>query len=86
MNYFMDPFSPTPPDWTDSAIHARGFFCPSCQALPSVAQGVWINRRAPVSGEEGRRKWQEFYQCECGQSWWAWSSDRPPSQFNQPPK
>jgi hypothetical protein len=29
--------------------------------------------------ENHRRKWQEFYQCHCGCVWWAWSSDRPPS-------
>ena len=28
---------------------------------------------------KGRRKWQEFYQCECDTAWWGWSDDRPPS-------
>ncbi|MFH7030348.1 MAG: hypothetical protein ACHBN1_34585 [Heteroscytonema crispum UTEX LB 1556] len=28
-----------------------------------------------------RRKWQEFYQCHCGTVWWAWSSDRPTTDF-----
>jgi hypothetical protein len=80
----MDPFSFTPPDWTEKATHAIAFCCPRCQALPATAQRVWINRRSPVTGEDQRRKWQEFYQCECGQAWWAWSSDRPPSRFPTP--
>ena len=41
------------------------------------AQFVWINRRSPVYTPDHRRKWQEFYKCECGAAWWAWSSDRP---------
>lgn len=75
----MNPFSMTPPDWTEEAIHAIKFCCPQCQALPSAAEQVWINRRSPVMTEEYRRIWQEFYDCKCGQAWWAWSSDRPPS-------
>ncbi|BFM39742.1 hypothetical protein [Synechocystis sp. LKSZ1] len=73
----MDAFSPLPPDWIQSATHAYRFCCPRCQASAKQAQQAWINRRSPVITEEYRRKWQEFYQCECGQSWWAWSSDRP---------
>lgn len=73
----MDPFSAAPPDWIESATHAYEFCCPRCQAPPRQAQGVWINRRAPVISEDYQRKWQEFYQCQCGQSWWAWSRDRP---------
>jgi hypothetical protein len=45
------------------------------------AEKVWINRRSPVFTEDHRRKWQEFYQCGCGSVWWAWSSDRPPSDL-----
>ncbi len=48
-----------------------------------TAQRVWINRRAPVYTPDHRRKWQEFYQCECGKAWWAWSSDRPPADFGK---
>ncbi|NJL82998.1 MAG: hypothetical protein HC890_08670 [Chloroflexaceae bacterium] len=83
----MDAFSPIPPSWTDKALHAIGFCCPSCRAPAAKAQQVWINRRAPVLGEDHRRKWQEFYYCECQQSWWAWSSDRPPTKVAnyQPP-
>jgi len=47
------------------------------------AQKVWINRRSPVYTENSKRKWQEFYQCQCGSVWWAWSSDRPPSELAQ---
>ncbi|PSO52454.1 MAG: hypothetical protein BRC40_11020 [Cyanobacteria bacterium QH_8_48_120] len=77
----MDAFQSTPPEWTETAIHALEFCCPSCRASSQKAQRVWINRRAPVMGEYYRRKWQEFYQCECGTVWWAWSSDRPPSEL-----
>jgi hypothetical protein len=45
------------------------------------AEKVWINRRSPVFTEEHRKKWQEFYLCTCGVSWWAWSSDRPPTDL-----
>lgn len=78
----MEAFSPTPPDWTESAIHASDFCCPACRSDPMTAQRAWINRRAPVYTPDHRRKWQEFYQCECGKAWWAWSSDRPPSNFD----
>lgn len=77
----MDAFSYNPPSWTDTATHALEFRCPCCGASPQVAQRVWINRHAPVMDEDFNRKWQEFYQCECNQVWWAWSSDRPPSNL-----
>ena len=77
----MEAFSPTPPAWTEQAVHALNFCCPRCGASSYQAQRVWINRRAPVLSEDYRRKWQEFYQCECNQVWWAWSSDRPPSEL-----
>lgn len=79
----MDAFSPTPPPWTKIAIHALEFCCPHCRASATQAQQVWINRRSPVIGEDYRRKYQEFYQCDCAQVWWAWSSDRPPSELTQ---
>lgn len=75
----MEAFSPIPPDWTKSAVHAIPFACPRCHASPSEALSVWINRRAPVMSEDYRRKWQEFYLCNCQQAWWGWSSDRSPS-------
>ncbi|MBD1849605.1 hypothetical protein [Leptolyngbya sp. FACHB-711] len=80
----MDAFALTPPGWTRSAIHATEFCCPSCRSLVLDAQKVWINRRAPVFTEDHHRKWQEFYQCQCGAAWWAWSSDRPPTQLKKP--
>ena len=73
----MDAFSPNPPKWTNTATHAMEFCCPSCRNSAASAQRVWLNRRAPVLGENRQRKWQEFYQCECSKVWWAWSSDRP---------
>jgi hypothetical protein len=76
-----EAFSPIPPDWIQSAIHAREFTCPHCRATCTVAHQVWINRRSPVYSEDRQRKWQEFYQCQCQCVWWAWSSDRPPSRF-----
>ena len=79
----MDAFSPTPPAWTNTATHALEFCCPSCRAPVTAAQRVWINRRAPVLGDNSRRKWQEFYQCQCELVWWAWSSDRPPSELTK---
>lgn len=79
----LDAFDPTPPDWTCSAVHVLEFCCPVCGSGPKKAQRVWINRRSPVFTEENRRKWQEFYQCSCGSSWWAWSSDRPPADQDQ---
>jgi len=77
----MDAFTPFPPQWTTSAIHAFEFCCPNCRASSLEAEQVWINRRSPVTTEDYRRKWQEFYQCHCGTVWWAWSSDRPPSEL-----
>lgn len=79
----MDAFSPIPPTWTQTAVHGLQFCCPRCHAAPNKAQKVWINRRSPVIGEDYRRRWQEFYYCECEQAWWGWSSDRPPSALNQ---
>lgn len=80
----MDAFALTPPHWTQSAVHAREFNCPSCRASTLEAEQVWINRRAPVWTEDRQRKWQEFYQCHCGSTWWAWSNDRPPTHLKQP--
>ncbi len=77
----MDAFSPTPPAWTETAIHGLQFRCPRCYASANKAQKAWINRRAPVISEDYGRRWQEFYLCECEQAWWAWSSDRPPSDL-----
>lgn len=77
----MDAFSPVPPPWTQKAIHAIGFRCPTCGAAPAKAKQVWLNRRSPVYMENNRRKWQEFYNCECGCSWWGWSNERPPSKL-----
>jgi hypothetical protein len=86
----MEAFEPTPPEWTQFAVHAREFCCPACRSSSKAAQSVWINRRSPVYIDEGtgpamgrRRKWQEFYHCECSQVWWAWSNDRPPSELAQ---
>ncbi len=75
----MDAFSPVPPEWTTSATHALLFCCPNCHASSREAELVWINRRSPVMTEEYQRIWQEFYQCQCGKVWWAWSNERPPS-------
>ena len=72
----MNPFTPIPPQWTNQAIHARTFSCPQCKATSLEAQQVWINRTSPVTTEDFSRKWQEFYHCHCGCSWWGWSSDR----------
>ncbi|MGC1198704.1 MAG: hypothetical protein WA882_17560 [Geitlerinemataceae cyanobacterium] len=74
----MDAFDPTPPLWTQSATHAYLFCCPACGASSQEAQHVWLNRRSPVYTEDHRRKYQEFYQCQCETVWWAWSNDRPP--------
>lgn len=79
----MEAFQPTPPNWTINAVHAEQFCCPQCSASSREAQQVWINRRSPVYGENHRRKWQEFYRCSCGCGWWGWSSDRPPSPYQQ---
>lgn len=77
----MEAFEPTPPEWVQQAVHATEFGCPNCRSSSQVATRVWINRRSPVFTEDRRRKWQEFYHCECGQAWWAWSSDRPLSEL-----
>lgn len=77
----MEAFAPVPPQWTKSATHALEFCCPRCRLTARDAQRVWINRRSPVMTEDYRRKWQEFYECECGYAWWAWSSDRPPTDL-----
>lgn len=79
---FMDAFSPFPPHWTETAIHATQFACPKCGAESSQARSAWVNRRSPVYSEAHQRKWQEFYLCACGYAWWAWSSDRPPSPYS----
>lgn len=78
----MDAFSPTPPIWTKNAVHSLDFCCPSCKQSVTKTTQAWLNRQAPVIGVNYERKWQEFYQCECEQVWWAWSSDRPPSPYN----
>ena len=72
----MDVFSIKPPEWTKNATHAVTFCCPSCRARSTEAKKVWLNRRAPVTDADLKRKWQEFYLCRCDQVWWAWSSDR----------
>ena len=77
----MDAFAPVPPEWTNQAKHAYNFCCPQCHSSSLEAVQAWINRRSPVMTEEYRRKWQEFYQCNCGCAWWAWSSDRPLSNL-----
>jgi hypothetical protein len=80
----MDAFARIPPDWTQLAIHAREFCCPSCRAASVDAKQVWINRSSPVFTEDHRRKWQEFYQCQCDTVWWFWSTDRPPTNLKKP--
>ncbi|NJR64570.1 MAG: hypothetical protein HC772_03355 [Leptolyngbyaceae cyanobacterium CRU_2_3] len=80
----MDAFAPNPPDWTESAVHAHEFCCPTCRAVSLEAEQVWINRRSPVFTEDHRRKWQEFYRCQCGTVWWGWSGDRPPTTLKKP--
>ena len=80
---FMEAFDPTPPEWTAAAVHIHDFCCPQCQADCGEANRVWINRRAMVITQQHQRRWQEFYHCQCGQAWWAWSSDRPPSKLGQ---
>ena len=76
----MDAFSKIPPTWTKDAIHSLDFLCPSCKKSVENVIKVWLNRQAPVMGENYEKKWQEFYQCQCETSWWAWSSDRPASK------
>ncbi|MBD2213481.1 hypothetical protein H6G27_26935 [Nostoc linckia FACHB-104] len=78
----MEAFAPTPPEWTNKAIHAHQFCCPNCNSSSREALQVWLNRRSPVMTEDHRRKWQEFYNCHCGYAWWAWSSDRPPTDMS----
>ncbi len=80
----MDAFAPVPPAWTEPAVHAVEFCCPQCRAAATEAHQVWMNRRSPVFTEDQGRKWQEFYRCNCGTAWWAWSSDRPPSDLAKP--
>ncbi|MFM7450169.1 MAG: hypothetical protein ACKO24_16420 [Leptolyngbyaceae cyanobacterium] len=77
----MDAFDPIPPAWTQSAVHAARFCCPTCGASSQAAQQVWINRRSPVFDRDNRHQWQEFYLCKCERAWWAWSLDRPPSNL-----
>jgi hypothetical protein len=77
----MEAFSPNPPDWREIATHAEGFCCPKCRASSGEATGVWIDRRSPVYTDNRQRKWQEFYLCQCGAAWWAWSTDRAPNEF-----
>jgi len=77
----MEAFAPVPPEWTEKATHAQNFCCPTCHATCMEADKVWINRRSPVYTEDYRKKWQEFYYCHCGSAWWAWSTERPPSEF-----
>ena len=76
----MNAFSLEPPEWAARAVHAVAFCCPNCKAPAANAEDVWLNRRSPVTGYDLKRKWQEFYLCECQTSWWAWSNDRPPSK------
>ncbi|MGD1849300.1 MAG: hypothetical protein ACFCBU_01390 [Cyanophyceae cyanobacterium] len=77
----MDACSSIPPPWTEKAVHAIGFRCPTCQEAPAKAQQVWLNRRSPVFTDNYKRKWQEFYNCGCGCAWWGWSNERPPNEF-----
>jgi hypothetical protein len=77
----MEAFSPTPPDWREIATHADGFCCPDCHASSTAATAAWIDRRSPVFIENRKRKWQEFYLCQCGKAWWGWSNDRTPNEF-----
>lgn len=79
----MEAFDPIAPDWAEKAVHPTEFCCPQCRSSSKAATKVWINRRSPVFTEDRRRKWQEFYLCQCGCAWWAWSSDRPPSELAQ---
>lgn len=77
----MDAFEPVSPAWTQTAVHSFSFSCPTCHKSSKEADRVWINRRSPVFTEDYRKKWQEFYHCQCGQVWWAWSNERPPSEL-----
>ncbi len=84
----MDAFAPLPPSWTHDATHIHDFCCPTCRKTNiEGAQNVWINRRSPVYNTDQKRRYQEFYHCECGTAWWAWSNDRPPSELgDRPPR
>lgn len=78
------PFSAKPPDWVEAATHSTHFKCPRCGNGTDQSKAVWINRRSPVYIEGMyRRKWQEFYHCDCEASWWGWSSDRPTPEWLQ---
>ncbi len=77
----MEAFSLIPPDWREIATHAQGFCCPSCHGSSTIATAAWIDRRSPVYVDNRKRKWQEFYLCQCGQAWWGWSNDRAPNEF-----
>jgi hypothetical protein len=77
----MEAFSPTPPSWRELATHAEGFCCPNCRASSTAATAAWIDRRSPVFIENRKRKWQEFYLCECSRAWWGWSDERAPNEF-----
>jgi len=78
----MDAFARIPPEWTNKATHAYDFCCPNCRSSSLKAAKVWLNRRSPVITEDRSRKWQEFYYCHCDFVWWAWSSDRPPTDIS----
>jgi hypothetical protein len=80
----MEAFALIPPEWTNQAVHAHQFCCPNCHSSSLEATQVWINRRSPVTTDQYRRKWQEFYHCHCGYVWWAWSNDRPPTNLKKP--
>ncbi len=77
----MEAFSPNSPTWTETATHAQNFCCPSCHASSQTAKTVWINRRSPVLVDRRRRKWQEFYHCQCDTAWWGWSDERTRNEF-----
>ncbi|AFY68673.1 hypothetical protein Pse7367_0362 [Thalassoporum mexicanum PCC 7367] len=79
---FMEAFDPNSPQWAESATHSNSFRCPTCNNGPDLADAVWINRRSPVYTENHRKKWQEFYHCECGCVWWAWSNERPKTEYS----
>ncbi len=79
----MEAFSRQAPEWTKTATHALSFHCPQCNSTSREAQKVWLNRYAPVTLENYTRKYQEFYLCECGKVWWAWSNDRPMKEYKQ---
>ena len=76
LNEKMNVFAPSPPSWTENAVHAVPFCCPNCKAPSTEATKVWLNRRAPVTDPNLKRRWQEFYLCKCNTTWWGWSNDR----------